>query len=62
MSKKDKNSNSKPYMHPSVHSTIYNTQDMETTPVPTNVLLSHKEEWTTAILSEASPKEKTDIM
>lgn len=34
---KDENSNSKRYMHPSVHSsTIYNNQDMEVTQVPTN--------------------------
>ena len=35
--KKYENSNSKRYMHPNVHSsTIYNSQDMETTQVPIN--------------------------
>ena len=35
--KKNKNSNSKRYMHSNVHhSTIYNSQDMEATQVPVN--------------------------
>ena len=35
--RKSENSILKMYMHPNVHSrTIYNSQDMETTPVPIN--------------------------
>ena len=61
--KKTKNTNSKRYMHPNVHSsTIYNSQVMETTKVSVNrqmqkevvlylyngILFNHKKEWNTA--------------
>ena len=65
ISRKDKNSNSKWYMDPNIHSsTIYNIQDMEAVKMSINrgmdkedvvhiyngILLSHKKEWNNAIL------------
>ena len=63
---KDENYSLKRYTHPDIHSsTIYNSQDMETTQVPidrwmdkedvvhiySGILLSHKEKWNNAICS-----------
>ena len=43
ISKENKNTNSKRYMHPNVHSsTIYNSQDMEATQVPVNRWLDYE--------------------
>jgi len=65
--RKDANTNPEKYMHPDVHSsTTHNSQDMKATQVPIsrwmtkdNVvsipngrLLSHKEEWSSAICSD----------
>ena len=57
ISRKNEYSNSKRYMHPRIHSsTIYNSQDMETTQVAikmwhNEILLNDKKEWNNAIYS-----------